>query len=75
MLIFHRSMFSTLKVCVLVFSRNDRIFKLGKLTDSKQLCHGIWLVGWLFGFKSPLRQYFSLYRAVSQREGVGVGKG
>ena len=25
-----------------------------------------WLVGWLF---LPLRQYFSLYRAVSQREG------
>ena len=29
---------------------------------------GIWLVG-CFGFKGPLRQYFSLYRAVSQREG------
>ena len=27
-----------------------------------------WLVGW-FGFNGPLRQYFSLYRAVSQREG------
>ena len=29
------------------------------------------LVGWLvgFGFNGPLRQYFSLYRAVSQREG------
>ena len=27
-----------------------------------------WLVG-CFGFNSPLRQYFSLYRAVSQREG------
>ena len=27
-----------------------------------------WLVG-CFGFKGPLRQYFSLYRAVSQREG------
>ena len=26
------------------------------------------LVGW-FGFNGPLRQYFSLYRAVSQREG------
>ena len=34
------------------------------------------LVGWLvgcFGFNGPLRQYFSLYRAVSQREG-GRGK-
>ena len=27
-----------------------------------------WLVGW-FGFNGPLRQYFSLYRAVFQREG------
>ena len=26
-----------------------------------------WLVG-CFGFNGPLRQYFSLYRAVSQRE-------
>ena len=29
---------------------------------------GIGLVG-CFGFNGPLRQYFSLYRAVSQREG------
>ena len=28
----------------------------------------VWLVG-CFGFNSPLRQYFSLYRAVSRREG------
>ena len=27
------------------------------------------LVGWLVVFNGPLRQYFSLYRAVSQREG------
>ena len=27
-----------------------------------------WLVG-CFGFNGPLKQYFSLYRAVSQREG------
>ena len=31
---------------------------------------GLWLVG-CFGFNGPLRQYFSLYRAVSQREGEG----
>ena len=30
--------------------------------------HECWLVG-CFGFNGPLRQYFSLYRAVSQREG------
>ena len=29
------------------------------------------LVGWLFRLSGPLRQYFSLYRAVSQREGGG----
>ena len=34
-------------------------------------------VGWLvcFGFNCPLRQYFSLYRAVSQREGERGKKG
>ena len=30
-----------------------------------------WLVG-CFGFNGPLRQYFSLYRAVSQREGERI---
>ena len=29
---------------------------------------GRWLVG-CFGFNGPLRQYFSLYRAVFQRKG------
>ena len=33
-----------------------------------------WLVGCL-GFNGPLRQYFSLYRAVSQREGERGEKG
>ena len=36
------------------------------------------LVGWLvgcLGFNGPLRQYFSLYRAVSQREGERGEKG
>ena len=36
------------------------------------------IVGWLvgcFGFNGPLRQYFSLYRAVSQREGEKGEKG
>ena len=34
-------------------------------------------VGWLvcFGFNGPLRQYFSLYRAVSKREGERGKKG
>ena len=29
----------------------------------------IWSVGWLFGLNGRLRQYFSRYRVVSQREG------
>ena len=33
-----------------------------------------WLVG-CFGFNGPLRQYFSLYRTVSQREGERGEKG
>ena len=36
------------------------------------------IVGWLvgcFGFNGPLRQYFSLYQAVSQREGDRERKG
>ena len=36
-----------------------------------QIC---WLVG-CFGFNGSLRQYFSLYRAVSQREGEREEKG
>ena len=35
-----------------------------------------WLVVWLvMGFNGPLRQYYSLYRAVSQREGKRGKKG
>ena len=37
-------------------------------------CRLIWLVG-CFGFNGPLRQYSSLYRAVSQREGEKGEKG
>ena len=33
-----------------------------------------WLAG-CFGFNGPLRKYFSLYRAVSQREGERSEKG
>ena len=35
---------------------------------SKKQPFKAWLVG-CFGLNGPLRQYFSLYRAVSQREG------
>ena len=36
--------------------------------------NNFWLVG-CFGFNGPLRQYFTLYRAVSQREGERGEKG
>ena len=45
------------------------------------ICPKIWIppnLGWLvgcFGFNGPLRQYFSLYPAVSQREGEREEKG
>ena len=41
-------------------------------TQSDGWMHQHYIYGWLvgcFGFNGPLRQYFSLYRAVSQREG------
>ena len=37
-------------------------------------CEIGWLVGY-FGLNDPLRQYFSLYRVVSQREGEREEKG
>ena len=49
------------------------IYWLGLASDANFICavatiFDFWLVG-CFGFNGPLRQYFSLYRAVSQREG------
>ena len=49
--------------CLDIFSL---VFHFSFLTPS------LWEVGWLvgcFGFNGPLRQYFSLYRAIPQREG------
>ena len=43
-------------ICMGGYNENDRI-------ASPEL------IGWLFGLIGPLRHYFSLYRAVSQREG------
>ena len=40
----------------------------GKFRCKLKITSGCWLVG-CFRFNGPLRQYFSLYRAVSQREG------
>ena len=55
------------------FCHNISSFWIGLFSKSRcsheiSLVH---LVGWLvdcFGFNDPLRQYFSLYRVVSQRE-------
>ena len=44
-----------------------------KYVDNMLIYDFGWLVG--FGFNGPLRQYFSLYRAVSQREGERGKKG
>ena len=47
-------------------------YSMRKLKNAYSMQSVGWLVGWLvswLGFKSPLRQYFSLYRAVSQIEG------
>ena len=46
------------------------LFKKG----DKYIAANYRLVG-CFGFNGPLRQYFSLYRAVSQREGERGKKG
>ena len=54
-----------------------RLF-VGISTLLQALCLGGGRVGWLvgcIGFKGPLRQYFSLYRALSQREGDRGEKG
>ena len=45
-----------------------------ELNDFRKIICLSWLVG-CFGFNGPLRQYFSLYRAVSQREGERGEKG
>ena len=42
--------------------------RMSSVTNPLQHFSRFWLVG-CFGFNDPLRQYFSLYRAVSQREG------
>ena len=36
--------------------------------EKSKMCKD-WLAGWCFELNGPLRQYFSLYRAISQREG------
>ena len=48
----------------------------GEPRDLAQIFHRKvdWLAG-CFGFNGPLRQYFSLYRAVSQRVGERGQKG
>ena len=47
----------------------------GELSDEwLNTFRGSWLVG-CFGFNGPLRQYFSLSRAISQREGERGEKG
>ena len=44
------------------------LFFLQKMADGSDFTYDFGLVG-CFGLNGPLRQYFSLYRAVSLREG------
>ena len=48
----------------------SNLFSSVTVTELPTVWKRCWLVG-CFGFNGPLRQYFSLYRAVSQREGEG----
>ena len=56
------SVFFTFYACGVCFMQRPPYFRFGKIVIFS------WLVG-CFGFNGPLRQYFSLYRAISQREG------
>ena len=56
----------------LLLRYHEQLQYMRKVTLYLQLTLLPGLVGWLvgcFGLNGPLRQYFSLYRAVSQREG------
>ena len=46
----------------------ENMILIVKLVVLSELISPCWLVG-CFGLNGPLRQYFSLYRAVSQRNG------
>ena len=61
---------------IIQISRTPRHWKFTQHLRTTRPPHA--RIGWLvvcFGFNGPLRQYFSLYRAVSQREGEGGEKG
>ena len=58
-----------LKIIKLPFMTNENLSFSGVPIIKHIMVYGFgWLVG-CFGLNGPLRQYFSLYRAVSQREG------
>ena len=50
-------------------AQSDQSLRCALKGQLRVLATSFALVGWWFGFNGPLRQYFSLYRAVSQREG------
>ena len=63
-----------LDICTLIYPFSSLSPSLWETTRYRlKYCLG-WLVG-CFRFNGPLRQYFSLYRAVSQREGERGKKG
>ena len=78
MLAFGPLMYVFNKLMVPSFSGSGTV--IGEMSPRDGECRGcgLLLVGWLvgcLGFNGPLRQYFSLYQAVSQREGERREKG
>ena len=61
-------------ILVQVHFRYPNVIKFNQKLYQESSDNDSWLVG-CFGFNGPLRQYFSLYRAVSQRGGERGEKG
>ena len=69
--LFRYSFFFFFFIILISFNIKVQLILHTKFQTNIPSCSG-WLVGWLVGcsgFNGPLRQYFSPYRAVSQREG------
>ena len=59
--------------CLKIYIRPNVDYTYDDSLPEKRICRATGLVV-CFGLNGPLRQYFSLYRAVSQREGEGKEK-
>ena len=66
-----------LKIKVVSFQKISELHYI-RTHDNARSVSETYFLGWLvgcFGFNGPLRQYFSLYKTVSQREGERGEKG